>query len=98
VGRVIWAPSALDDADSIAQFIARDSVDRAALVVTRVMEASHHLVAFPQLGRVIPELNDANRREMFVGPYRLMYRIDGQDIWIVAIVHGARDWPQPPRP
>ena len=32
---IIWAPSALCDIDAIADFIARDSVDNAALFVTR---------------------------------------------------------------
>src|SRR3989304_1742936 len=36
MGKVIWAPSALEDVNSIAEYIARDSADRAALfVVTR---------------------------------------------------------------
>ena len=97
MGRVIWSPSALEDADDIAAFIARDSVDHAALFVTRLFEAAEQIATHPQSGRVVPELGDSERREVFVGPYRLMYRMDGEDIWIVAVVHGARDWPNPPR-
>jgi toxin ParE1/3/4 len=97
VGRLIWSPSALDDADAIAVFIARDSVDRAALFIARLFEAADHIADYPDAGRAIPELGDPNRREVFVGPYRLMYRADGDEVWIVAIVHGARDWPNPPR-
>ena len=78
--------------------IARDSTDRAALFITRLFEAADRLANFPEAGRIIPEMNDAARREVFVGPYRLMYRIEERDIWIVAIVHGARDWPNPPQP
>jgi len=95
MGGVIWAPSALEDVESIAHYITRDSADRAALFVGRLFEAADRLVQFPEIGRVIPELNDTARREVFVGPYRLMYRIEGRDVWIVAIVHGARDWPPP---
>ena len=97
MGRVIWSPSAIDDAESIAMYIARDSVDRAALFVTRLFEAADRISDYPQTGRVIPELGDGNRREMFVGSYRLMYRVEAGDVWIVAVVHGARDWPTPPR-
>jgi plasmid stabilization system protein ParE len=39
VGKIVWSPTALKDADSIAEFIARDSVDRAALFVLRLIEA-----------------------------------------------------------
>ena len=38
MGKVIWAPSAIDEIDAIAKYIARDSVDRAALFVTRIFE------------------------------------------------------------
>ena len=31
MGQVIWSPSALEDVDSIAEYIARDSADQAAL-------------------------------------------------------------------
>jgi toxin ParE1/3/4 len=98
VGRVTWAPSALEDVESIAHFIARDSVDHAALFVTRMCQAADRLATFPQAGRIIPEMNMPDRREVFVGPYRIMYRIEGQEVWIVAIVHGARDWQNPPGP
>lgn len=85
-------------AEAIAEFIARDSADRAALFITRLFEAADHIGGFPHAGRVIPELNDEHRREVCVGPYRVMYQVEEEDIWIVAIVHGARDWPNPPRP
>lgn len=97
MGRVIWSPSALEDADLIAQYIARDSVDRAALFVGRLFDAAQRILAFPKTGRMIPELSDPERREVFVGPYRLMYRMVNDDVWVVAIVHGARDWPNEPR-
>ncbi len=38
MGKVIWSPSALKDAESIAEFIARDSVSRAALFIHRLIE------------------------------------------------------------
>ncbi|MFG0331209.1 MAG: type II toxin-antitoxin system RelE/ParE family toxin [Phycisphaerales bacterium] len=93
---MIWAPSALADADAIAEFIARDSSDRAALFVTRLFEASELLARSREMGRVIPELGDEARREILVGAYRVMYRIEEDQIFIVAIVHGARNWPEPP--
>jgi toxin ParE1/3/4 len=97
MGRVIWSLSALEDADAIAAFIARDSVDRAALFITRLFEAVDRIASHPEAGRIVPELSDSNRREILVGPYRLIYRMEDENIWIVAVVHGARDWPNPPR-
>ncbi|HUT37041.1 MAG TPA: type II toxin-antitoxin system RelE/ParE family toxin [Planctomycetota bacterium] len=92
MGKVIWSPPALDDLDSIAGYIARDSVDRASLFATRLIEATNRLVRFPQSGRVIPEIGDPSCREILVGVYRIMYRLEGDDVWITGIVHGARQW------
>jgi plasmid stabilization system protein ParE len=92
MGKVIWAPSALQDVDSIAEYIARDSVDRAALFVVRLIEISDRLQNFPFSGRVIPEIGDESCREIIYGAYRIMYRIDKSDVWITGVVHGARNW------
>ena len=31
-------------------------------------------------------------REVILGGYRIMYRLEGHAVWISAIVHGARQW------
>ena len=92
MGKIIWAPSALSDIESIAEYIERDSVDQAALFVTRIMEMTDRLEKFPQSGRVIPEVNDEFYREIIYGAYRIMYRIMKEEIWITGVIHGARNW------
>ena len=92
MGEVTWAPSALDDIDSIAAYIAKDSVDRAALFVTRLIEATDRLQDLPFSGRVIPEIGSESCREIICGAYRIMYRTENNDVWITGVVHGARDW------
>lgn len=63
MGKVVWAPSALDDVDAIAAYIARDSVDQASLFVARLLAAADRLQNFPRSGRVIPEIKDPLCRE-----------------------------------
>ncbi|TET90821.1 MAG: type II toxin-antitoxin system RelE/ParE family toxin [Desulfobacteraceae bacterium] len=92
MGQVVWAPSALDDIDAIAEYIARDSESRAALFVSRIFEITYRLQEFPLSGRVIPEIGDQSCREIIYGSYRIMYRIEGNAVWITGVVHGARDW------
>ena len=92
MGQVTWSPSALDDVDAIADYIARDSVDRAALFAVRLIEATDQLADFPESGRVIPEMADSSRREILVGSYRIMYLLEANSVWITGVVHGARDW------
>jgi len=38
----------------------------------------------------MPELGDENIRERFVYSYRLVYRIDAEEILVVAVIHGKR--------
>ncbi len=92
MGKIIWAPSALEDIESIAKYIERDSVDQAALFVTRIIEMTDRLEKFPQSGRVIPEMNDEDRREIIYGAYRIMYRIIEKEVWITGVIHGSRNW------
>ena len=92
MGKIIWAPSALKDIESIAGFIERDSIDQASLFVTRIIEMTDRLNDFPRSGRVIPEINDDHCREIVYGAYRVMYRIAKEEIWITGVIHGARDW------
>jgi len=92
MGKVIWAPSALEDVNSIAEYIARDSVDQAALFVVRLFETTDRLQEFPRSGRVIPEIGNQSCREIIYGSYRIMYRLDDDEVWITGVVHGARNW------
>ena len=92
MAKVTWAPSALDDIDSIARYIAEDSAEMASLFVRRLTEATDRLREFPLSGRMIPEIDDPNSQEIIYGAYRIMYRVEGNEVWITGVVHGARDW------
>lgn len=93
MGKVIWSPTAYKDIDLIAEYIARDSVERAALFVTKLMEQTDKLKTYPKAGRKIPEMNEISKREIIYGSYRIMYRImQNGDVWITGVIHGARDW------
>lgn len=95
MGQVIWSPSALNDIDAIAEYIAKDSVDRAALFVSRIIESTDQLQNFPLSGRIIPEIGDKSSREILYGVYRIMYRVEDKDVWITGVVHGERNWKSP---
>jgi toxin ParE1/3/4 len=92
VAQVIWSPAALDDVDAIAAYIARDSPNRAAGFTARLLEATDKLIDHPLCGHVIPEIGHPDRREIFVGAYRILYRIDENIVRITRVIHGARQW------
>lgn len=90
-GRVRWTEAALDDLESIAGYIARDSRYYASVVVREVREATRSITFMPLKGRIVPELDDESVREIFVRHYRLVYRIKNDGVYLIGIIHGARD-------
>jgi len=54
-------------------------------------DAARSLRQFAKRGRVVPEENDPNIRELFVQNYRLIYRIHGDAVEVIHFIHGARD-------
>ncbi|NMW20669.1 MAG: type II toxin-antitoxin system RelE/ParE family toxin [Chlorobiaceae bacterium] len=89
---VMWSPSALDDVESIAEYIARDSVEIASIFVGKIFDVTDRLQKFPLSGRVIPEIRESVCREIIFGAYRIMNRIVQEEVWITGVMHGARDW------
>ena len=87
---VVWSPAALEDVESLADYIARDSEFYARAVVDRILDTARKLKDFPSAGRIVPELEDETIRERFVYSYRLIYRLEGNRITILAIIHGKR--------
>lgn len=89
---VIWSEPAKRDLRSIHDHIARDSTFYAKKVVRDILQKSSTLLNFPQIGRVVPELQNPNVRELIVYSYRLIYKVAPETIEILALVHGSQDF------
>lgn len=88
--RIAWSSEAVEDVESIANYIARDSAHYASAVVNRIVACTRNLIHFPLAGHIVPELNDDAIRERFVYSYRVIYRIKSEVITIAAVIHGKR--------
>ncbi len=88
--RVTWSPEAVEDLETIAEYIERDSPFYARSVVTKILEVSRNIKKFPEIGRIVPELGDENIREKFIYSYRLVYQIKEEKILVIAVIHGKR--------
>jgi addiction module RelE/StbE family toxin len=93
MGRVAWTEPALDDVREIIQFIAKDSPRYAVKLADRIMEAPRGLTSHPRSGGRVPEFDRDDIREVLVRPYRIIYNVRGDDCYVVAVIHGARDLP-----
>ena len=64
-------------------------------VIAEIFDSVDRLAHFPQSGRVVPEMDHDNTREIIVGNYRVIYDTSGEAIHILSVLHGARLFPKP---
>jgi len=89
---VKWSRPARMDLKQIHDYIAKDSRYYAKKVVQTIVEKTEELMVFPEIGRIVPEIDDPNIRELFVYSYRLIYEITPNGIEILAVIHGRLDF------
>ena len=84
---------AKNDLKEIHDYIIRDSKFYANKVIDEILTKLDKLNAYPQMGRVVSEINDPRIREIFAYSYRIIYQLTGENIEILAVVHSKRDFP-----
>jgi toxin ParE1/3/4 len=96
--QVIISPSAQADLADIVRYISQHNSDAAARLGYELIMRSEKLVDFPEMGRVVPEFQRANLREVICRSYRIIYRLRQREqrIEIVRFWHGARGFPHIP--
>lgn len=88
--KVAWTRRAREHVLEIIKLIRWDKPGAAANWADRVFAEFETLADLPRRGRVVPELERPNLRELLVGNYRVIYRIDETEIVILAVRHGRR--------
>ncbi|MBD3419347.1 MAG: type II toxin-antitoxin system RelE/ParE family toxin [Chitinivibrionales bacterium] len=97
--KIQWTIPAVNDLESIRDYIARDSELYAASFIEKILGIVDLLNDSPEIGRIVPEANDRAIREMIFQNYRIMYRLHSNSVQIIAIIRGSRDiarWPLKP--
>ena len=89
--RVIWSRQSLEDRDAIWRHIASDNPLAANRVDAAFEEAVDGLAEFPELGR--PGLVSGTRELFPVHGYRIVYELNGQEVWVLTIASTSRLWP-----
>ena len=91
MAQLIWAPSALKDIDTIATYIAKDSIQAAENIVELFFEKAEVLSKHPGFGKPVPETNNPAFREILVSRYRIIYElISNKSINIITVHHQSR--------
>ncbi len=91
MAQVRWSLTAGNDLQDIEDFIARDSILHAITFVDRVVESAETLLKTPKIGRMVPEFNRSDLRELIFRGYRIVYLLQDDEAFILRVVHGSRD-------
>jgi toxin ParE1/3/4 len=93
VTELVWSPQALADVEEIRAYIALDSRSYADLTAQRIMAAVERLKTFPDSGRMVPERQSPEVREVVAGRFRIVYRRKAHVVEIVTVFRGSREFP-----
>ena len=88
--KIIWTDFAIEDLKSIHEYISKDSKRYADRYVEKLMTRVDQLENFPKSGRMVPEFNAPNIRELIEGNYRIIYKVTASQVAILRVHHAAR--------
>jgi toxin ParE1/3/4 len=86
---IVWTNQALYKLNKFVDYIAHDDLVTAEKWALKLIEQ-------PESGRIVPEYNEPNLRELIFGNYRVIYRIrkDESMIYIQTVWHVRHDPPK----
>lgn len=89
--RVIWTPEALQDRADVWDYVAAENPQAAVRMDQLFSDVAAKLADNPKLGRSGKILGT---RELIPHEsYRVVYEFAGETVWVLALVHTARQWP-----
>lgn len=88
--RVLWTDAALNQLEAIRDYLSGTSAEYARRVVERLVSRSEQIAAFPRSGRMVPEYEIDEVRQVIESSYRLIYLIKEDRVEILAVIHTSR--------
>jgi len=83
--KIIWSPLAVERLEDIYDYIAQDNISAASNLVESIFNKVESLLENTNRGRVVPESNRENIRELFEDEYRIIYRVEKSYISVLTI-------------
>jgi plasmid stabilization system protein ParE len=91
---VEWTSPAQDDLSEIIDYIAAVNPKTALKIAKKIKDAVSKLASSPKLGRYVPELDLFGHRlyrEVIVKPWRIIYKSEGNIIYIMVVIDSRRN-------
>ncbi len=87
---VEWSPLSIQRVIELADYIALDKPEVATQWASDIFDYTEKLKEHPKLGRIVPEINDEDFRELIEGNYRIVYWLGTSKISILTVCHGRQ--------
>ena len=87
---ISWSQLALDDLKNIHAYIALDSQYYATNFIEKLVKKIKLLEKYPSSGRIVPEFENAEIRELIEGKYRIVYKLGESEVTILRIQNFAK--------
>ena len=88
--KVFWTDTAVKHLSGIYAYIAQNSPQYARRIVERLTRRSEQISKFPSSGRIVPEFEMEQIREIIEGSYRIIYYIKPAQIDRLAVIYGSQ--------
>ena len=90
MAEIIWTEPALENLNDIAEYIAINNISAAEKLVDNVFSTVNRLELFPKSGPVPEEIADFDYREVIINPCRVLYKIEGNFVYILHVLRQER--------
>ena len=88
-----WTEGAVEDLRSAHDYLEAENPKAAWDAVDRIMSAVERLERFPKMGRS-GRVEGSLELVVTGTPFLVAYRVKGESVQILAVLHGARKWPK----
>lgn len=91
--KLCWTDRARRDLLAIGRYIARDNPVASRRWLAQLRSRAREATGAPRAGRVVPEFEREDVREVFLRTYRIVYRIREDNIDVLTVFEGHRLFP-----
>ena len=92
--KIVWTSVAENDLRNIIEYISAENPQNALNILTKIKKKASNLYTLPERGRVVLGLQDQGifqYRELIVEPWRLIYRIAEQEIFVLSVIDSRQN-------
>lgn len=89
--KVRWSKQAIEDIHRIQEYYSDFAVNFSIQLLDQIFEKENLIANHPEIGRVVPELNNRSVREIIFRNFRIIYAIfDSERISILTVHESSR--------